>query len=101
MSYERFLKGNLIKRQKPDFKQISTQLQGSLKDLKTPKANLKIDLTWSFAIAYHSMIRASKALMYSRGYLPTAKHSHKTIVEFTKLVLGVRNIIPLLLDLIE
>jgi len=34
------------------------------------------------------MIRAGKALMYSRGYLPTAKHSHKTIVEFTKLILG-------------
>jgi uncharacterized protein (UPF0332 family) len=34
------------------------------------------------------MIRASKALMYSRGYLPTADRSHKTIVEFTKLILG-------------
>ncbi len=88
MNYGRFLKDNLIKRQKPDFKQISIQLQRSLKDLKTAEANLKIDSTWSFAIAYHSMIRASRALMYSRGYLPTAKRSHKTIVEFTKLVLG-------------
>jgi uncharacterized protein (UPF0332 family) len=34
------------------------------------------------------MIRAGKALMYSKGYLPTAKNSHKTIVEFTKLILG-------------
>ena len=50
--------------------------------------NLKIDLTWSSAIAYHAMIRAGRALMYSKGYLPTAKHSHKTIVEFTRLTLG-------------
>ena len=34
------------------------------------------------------MIRASKALMYSKGYLPTAKRSHKTIVEFAKLIFG-------------
>lgn len=88
MDYERFLKDKLIKKQKPDFKQISHQLQRSLKDLKTAEANLKIDLTWSFAIAYHAMIRAGRALMYSKGYLPTAKHSHKTIVEFTRLTLG-------------
>ena len=26
--------------------------------------------------------------MFSKGYLPTAKNSHKTIVECTKLILG-------------
>ena len=26
--------------------------------------------------------------MYSKDYLPTIKRSHKTIVEFTKLILG-------------
>ena len=86
--YEEFLKDRLIKKQRPDFKQITHQLQRSLKDLKTAEANLKIDLTWSFAIAYHSMIRASRALMYSKGFLPTIKHSHKTIIRFTKLILG-------------
>ena len=88
MNYERFLKDKLVKKQRPDFKQIEKQLQRSLKDLRTAEANLKIDLTWSFAIAYHSMIRAGRALMYSKGFLPTAKNSHKTIVEFAKLTLG-------------
>jgi uncharacterized protein (UPF0332 family) len=88
MSYEQFLRDNLIKKQKTDFKQISCQLQRALKDLKTAEANLKIDLTWSLAIAYHAMIRAGRALMYSKGYLPTTKRAHKTIVEFTKLILG-------------
>ena len=88
MIYEKFLKDNLIKEQKPDFKQISYQLKRSQKDLKTAEANLSIDLTWAFAIAYHAMMRASKALMYSKGYLPTVKNSHKTIVELTKLILG-------------
>ena len=88
MNYERFLRDRLIKRQKPDFKQISYQLQRALKDLKTAEANLKIDLTWSLAIAYHAMIRSGRSLMFAKGYLPTTKRSHKTIVEFTKLILG-------------
>ena len=88
MIYEKFLKDNLIKKEKPDFKQISYQLKRAQKDLTTAEANLSIDLTWAFAIAYHAMMRASKALMYSKGYLPTAKRSHKTIVEITKLILG-------------
>lgn len=88
MSYEKFLKDNLIKKQRPDFKQIEKQMARAEKDLKTAEANLSIDLTWAFAIAYHAMMRASKALMYSKGYLPTTRRSHKTIVEFTKLSLG-------------
>lgn len=88
MNYERFLRDNLIKEQKPDFKQIAYQLERSLKDLKTAEANLKIDLTWSSTIAYHAMLRSGRALMYSKGYLPTTKKSHKTIVEFTKIMLG-------------
>ena len=88
MSYEKFLKDKLIKKQSPDFKQIEYQLKRAQKDLKTAQVNLSIDLTWAFAIAYHAMMRASKALMYSKGYLPTAKKSHKTIVEFTKLIIG-------------
>ena len=88
MNYEKFVRAKLVKRQKPDFKQIAYQLKRSLKDIKTAEANLKIDLTWTFAIAYHAMIRAGRALMYSQGYLPTAHRSHKTIVEFTKMILG-------------
>jgi len=88
MIYEKFLKDNLIKKEIPDFKQIVCQIKRANKDLKTAEANLSIDLTWAFAIAYHAMMRASKALIYSKGYLPTAKKSHKTIVELTKLILG-------------
>ena len=88
MNYQRFLKNNLIKRQKPDFKQIAHQLKRSEKDIKAAEANLNIDLTWSFTIAYHAMIRAGRVLMFAKGYLPTVKNSHKTIVEFAKLTLG-------------
>ncbi|MCX5641782.1 MAG: HEPN domain-containing protein [Candidatus Omnitrophica bacterium] len=88
MNYEEFLKDDLIKKQNPDFKQIERQLKRAQKDLKTAESNLSIDLTWTFTIAYHAMIRAGRALMYSKGYLPTTKNSHKTIIEFAKLILG-------------
>ena len=88
MNFERFIKNNLVKKQKPDFKQITDQLNRAKKDLHTAASISSIDLTWSFAIAYHAMIRAGKALMFSQGYLPTAKQSHKTIVEITSLILG-------------
>lgn len=88
MNYERFLKDNLVKKQRPDFKQIEYQLKRARKDLTTAESCMSIDLTWAFAIAYHAMMRASKALMYSQGYLPTAKRSHKTIIEITRLNLG-------------
>lgn len=54
----------------------------------TAEGVVTIDLTWSFAIAYHAMMRAGRALMFSQGYLPTTKSSHKTIMEFTRLSLG-------------
>jgi len=88
MTYRKFIQDNLIKKQKPDFNQISQQIRRSLRDLDTAKANLRIDLTWSYTISYHAMIRAGRALMFSKGYLPTMKNSHKTIVEFTRMILG-------------
>lgn len=88
MNYEKLLKDHLIKKQNADLGQIKTQLKRARKDLLTAEAVVTIDLTWSFAIAYHAMMRAGRALMFSQGYLPTTKSSHKTIMEFTRLSLG-------------
>ena len=54
----------------------------------TAESVIPIDLTWSFTITYHAMMRAGKAFMFSRGYLPTTKSSHKTIIEFMQSALG-------------
>ena len=88
MNCEKLLKDHLIKKQNPDFEQTKNQLKRARKDPSTAEAVVPIDLTWSFAIAYHAMMRAGKALMFSRGYLPTTKNSHRTIMEFTRLILG-------------
>ncbi|MBE0712270.1 MAG: HEPN domain-containing protein [Candidatus Aminicenantes bacterium] len=88
MSYERWLKDRLIKKQAPDHDQINKQLNRAIKDLRTAEAISPIDRTWSFTIAYHAMIRAGRAFMFSKGYLPTTLNTHKTIVEFTREALG-------------
>ena len=88
MNYEQFIKDNLAKKVIPDPIQIKHQIERSIQDLETARANLKIDATWALTIAYHAMIRAGRALMYAQGYLPTEDQTHKTIVEFTKIKLG-------------
>jgi len=88
MSYRRLLRDNLIKRVRPDFSQIGKQIDRAQKDLKASEANVSIDLSWAVTIAYHAMIRAGRALIYSRGYLPTTRQTHKTIVKVTSLILG-------------
>ena len=88
MNYSDFLKNNLVKKVTPNFDQIHHQLKRSLQDLETAEANLKIDTTWALTITYHAMMRACRALMYSKGYLPTVQQSHKTIIQFTSLILG-------------
>ena len=89
MHYERWLKDRLIKIVVPDPRQITRQLSRASKDLRAAEALSAIDRTWSFTIAYHAMIRAGRAFMYFKGYLPTTLNPHKTIVEFTREALGV------------
>jgi len=57
-------------------------------DLRTAKANLKIDEEWAYTIAYHAMLRAGRAFMFASGYRPRGKDQHKTVVEFCSESLG-------------
>lgn len=88
MSYERFIRDKLVKKIRPDFRQIDMHLKRARKDLRTAEKLMISDRTWAFTIIYHAMIRAGKALMYAHGYLPTATRSHKTVVDFAGTCLG-------------
>lgn len=88
MNYERFLRDSRVKKVTPDLQQIEHQLKRARRDLVTAGSLLPVDLTWAFAIAYHAMIRASRALMYSKGYIPAGEQSHKTIIQFAGSTLG-------------
>jgi len=51
------------------------------KDLKTAEAVLETDAEWAAAIAYQAMLRAGRAFLYSKGYLPADGAQHLTVVE--------------------
>ena len=69
--------------------QIKSNLTRAQRDLRTAKANLKIDEEWAYTIAYHAMLRAGRAFMFASGYRPRGKDQHKTVVEFCSESLGI------------
>ena len=88
MRFEELENRGLIRETKINFKQIYDSLSRSRQDLQTSKSNLTIDEAWSYAIAYHSMLRAGRSLMMSFGYRPLGKDQHATVVRFTRIVFG-------------
>lgn len=74
MRFKELENKNLIRKTKISFKQIYNFLSRSRQDLKTAKLNLSIDEAWSYAIAYHAMLRAGRSLMMASGERP-ACHS--------------------------
>ena len=88
MQFDELENKGLIRRIKVNFKQVYNFLSRSRQDLQTSKSNLPIDEEWSYAIAYHAMLRAGRSLMMCFGYRPLGKDQHSTVVRFTSLVFG-------------
>ena len=88
MSLARLESQGLIEKVKYDGKQVQANLLRARRDLLTSRATLKIDEEWAYAIAYHAMLRAGRALMFTSGYRPRGKDQHKTVVEFCAEILG-------------
>lgn len=88
MDLKRFEVQGLIEKISLSPKQITGNLSGARKDLATAKAIIAIDEAWAHTIAYHAMLRAGRAFMFSLGYRPKGKDQHKTVVEFCGEVLG-------------
>ena len=83
-----YLKKGLVKDQRPNFDQMEQQIERAQKDLKTFGVVLHSDPEWASTIAYQSMLRLGRALIFSYGYLPADGQQHKTVVEITGKLLG-------------
>jgi uncharacterized protein (UPF0332 family) len=88
MDLKRLEAQGLIEKAKFSGGQIKPNLNRAQRDLRTAKANLKIDEEWAYTIAYHAMLRAGRAFMFASGYRPRGKDQHKTVVEFCSESLG-------------
>ncbi|MFH1313929.1 MAG: HEPN domain-containing protein [Candidatus Eisenbacteria bacterium] len=71
-----------------DRKAIENLLGRAEIDLKTARRNLDDDPECAHTFAYRAMLRSGQALMLSKGYRPDIKNKHKTVVQFTGVVLG-------------
>jgi uncharacterized protein (UPF0332 family) len=56
--------------------------------LETAGHLLDEDPQWTATIAYQSMLRAGRALLFANGVLPADGRQHKTVVELTGKILG-------------
>ena len=88
MPFDSYLRKGLLKRQRVNFQQIDKQIVRAKKDLGTSRLLLAKDPEWAATIAYHAMLRAGRALLFSKGYLPADGGQHKTVVELTHQLLG-------------
>ncbi|MDD4996516.1 MAG: HEPN domain-containing protein [Syntrophales bacterium] len=88
MTLKRLEAQGQIEKIKVDRKHVASNLDRARRDIVTAKANLDIDEEWTYAIAYHAMLRAGRALMFASGYRPKGKDQHKTVVEFSAEMLG-------------
>jgi len=86
--FQNYLNKGLIKKQNANFKQIEKQIDRAKKDLNTFNLVIDNDPEWASAIAYQSMLRAGRALLFSHGFLPIDGQQHKTVVKITGEILG-------------
>ncbi len=84
----RLLTTGLIKKQAINFDQITKLLTRAKKDLKTAHANLKIDEEAVYTFAYLAMLRSGRALLFLKGFRPSERQQHKTVVNFAGVILG-------------
>lgn len=84
-----------IKRLPEDKKKVKDALNLATRDAKVAKAVLKDDYDWAFSIAYNAMLQAIRALMFSKGYRPSGRNQHISVVMFAELFLREEDVIIL------
>ena len=77
-----------IKRQKAGIVQVEALLKQSILDLKEAKKVSHLAERATYLLAYMAMLKAGRALLLLKGYVPDNSAQHKTVVETTSVILG-------------
>jgi len=80
-------KEGYIKRLPVNKKKIEDALNLAKRDIKAAKTILRENDDWAFSIAYNAMLQAIRALMFSKGYRPSGRNQHISVVRFAELFL--------------
>jgi uncharacterized protein (UPF0332 family) len=81
-------KAGKIRKQKSGFVQIEALLKEAVLDLEEAKKIAHLAERATYLLAYNAMLKAGRALMLLKGYVPDDGAQHKTVVEMTSAILG-------------
>jgi uncharacterized protein (UPF0332 family) len=87
---KRLEKAGKIKKQKAGFVQVEVLLKETILDLEEAKKIVHLAERATYLLAYNAMLKAGRALMLLRGYVPDNGAQHRTVVEMTSAILGDR-----------
>jgi len=79
-----------IRKKETEFIQVEALLKEAILDLDEAKRISEIAERATFLLAYNAMLKAGRALMMLKGYLPANGGQHKTVVDMTGATLGDR-----------
>ena len=85
---EKLTKEGRIRKQKAGFVQIESLLKEAILDLEEAKKISSIAERATYLMAYMAILKAGRALLLLRGYVPNDGAQHKTVVEMTSAILG-------------
>jgi uncharacterized protein (UPF0332 family) len=88
MAYEDLREKGLIEDIGPNFQVVTALIARAMKDLTTARANASIDREWAYAIAYHGMLRAARAMIAAEGLRPRGRDQSHTVVRLAGAILG-------------
>ncbi|OGS26509.1 MAG: hypothetical protein A2297_02000 [Elusimicrobia bacterium RIFOXYB2_FULL_48_7] len=77
-----------LKKQKAGIVQVEALLRESILDLEEAKRITEIAERATYMLAYVAMLKAGRALLLFKGYIPSDGAQHKTVVEITSVILG-------------
>jgi uncharacterized protein (UPF0332 family) len=81
-------KAGKLRKQKVGFVQIEALLKEATLDLEEAKKIAHLAERATYLLAYNAMLKAGRALMLLKGYVPDDGAQHKTVVEMTSAILG-------------
>jgi len=86
--FKKLEKAGKIRKQKAVNDQIDALLKEAILDLEEAEKIVHIAERATYLLAYNAILKAGRALMLSRGYVPDDGAQHKTVVEMTSAILG-------------
>lgn len=77
-----------IRKQKTGIVQVEALLKEAILDLGEAKKITQLASRATYLLAYIAMLKAGRALLLLKGYVPDDGAQHKTVVEVTSIILG-------------